>query len=291
MVSEFLKSIQNYFDTVHNYKNFVGFKSRSNRTTAAAAETRYDSWAVNGDDPSGDGSPILNADGEMVLGTDGKSIGNDIKKANSFTQRWGDNESYQVGNNYTELEGDAVTVVVGNSSTRRKGWTNNVTDGLTFNTQIGGTVATSLFAVTTLAGFRCNTFVGADVAINLAVGVKVTGGGYYSFGKAADWKTTPQKTEAVQKRTEIVESVQNLFGECTSIVVSDDMIVATDHSLTCINSSVNAADYKVSAVNADIFAMASLKISSFGDTSVMGGTLSLRSSVAATINAALIKIG
>lgn len=67
--------------------------------------------------------------------------------------------------------------MVGNSSTRRKGWTNNVTDGLTFNTQIGGTVATSLFAVTTLAGFRCNTFVGADVAINLAVGVKVTGEG------------------------------------------------------------------------------------------------------------------
>jgi len=277
---------------VHNYENFSRFKSLSTGTTVAAADTRYDSWAVNGDDPSGEGSPILNADGTQKVDEAGNSIGNDIKKANSKTQRWGDQESYQVGNNYTELEGDAVTVVVGNASTNRNGWTNNLTHGLTFNTQMGGIVTTALsFGVTSQVGFRCNTFVGAEVAINASAAVKLTCGGYYSFGKAKEWGLAEQKTEAVQKRTEIVESVQNLFGECTSIVVSDDMIVATDHSLTCINSSVNAADYKVSAVNADIFAMASLKISSLGDTSVMGGTLSLRSSVAATINAALIKIG
>jgi len=292
MVSEFLKSIQNYFDTVHNYKNFVGFKSRSNRTTAAAAETRYDSWAVNGDDPSGDGSPILNADGEMVLGTDGKSIGNDIKKANSFTQRWGDNESYQVGNNYTELEGDAVTVVVGNSSTRRKGWTNNVTDGLTFNTQIGGTVATSLFAVTTLAGFRCNTFVGADVAINAAVGVKVTGGGYYSFGKAADWKTTPQKTEALKKSTEIVADVQRLIGEETSIVLSSDMIVAETNSLTCFNRKVIAAYYEVTAGVAEIEGKVTTTIKSTGITTLEGTlAVTLKTSGVATVNGTLIKLG
>jgi len=292
MVSEFLKSIQNYFDTVHNYKNFVGFKSRSNRTTAAAAETRYDSWAVNGDDPSGDGSPILNADGEMVLGTDGKSIGNDIKKANSFTQRWGDNESYQVGNNYTELEGDAVTVVVGNSSTRRKGWTNNVTDGLTFNTQIGGTVATSLFAVTTLAGFRCNTFVGADVAINAAVGVKVTGGGYYSFGKAADWKTTPQKTEAVNKKTEIATEVQCLIGDEKSIVVSNDMICAKEHSLTCMKHTVRAGEYVVNAGAARISGLLSTEITSEGITTLAGTlAVTLKTSGVATVNGTLIKLG
>jgi hypothetical protein len=291
MVSEFLKSIQNYFDTVHNYKNFVGFKSRSNRTTATAADTRYDSWAVNGDDPSGDGSPILNADGEMVLGTDGKSIGNDIKKANSFTQRWGDNESYQVGNNYTELEGDAVTVAVGNSSTRRKGWTNNVTDGLTFNTQIGGTVATSLFAVTTMLGFRCNTFVGAEVAINVAVAAKVSRGESYSFFKAAECGLSKEETKALLKRTEIVEDVKSLIGEFNSIVVSTDMIVATDHSLTCMKSSVNAVDYNVSAVIAEIDSEFSTTISSRGVTVVKGGMLSLQSNASTTVEGLLIKIG
>jgi hypothetical protein len=291
MASEFLKSIQNYFDTVHNYKNFVGFKSRSNRTTATAADTRYDSWAVNGDDPSGDGSPILNADGEMVLGTDGKSIGNDIKKANSFTQRWGDNESYQVGNNYTELEGDAVTVAVGNSSTRRKGWTNNVTDGLTFNTQIGGTVATSLFAVTTMLGFRCNTFVGAEVAINVAVAAKVSRGESYSFFKAAECGLSKEETKALLKRTEIVEDVKSLIGEFNSIVVSTDMIVATDHSLTCMKSSVNAVDYNVSAVIAEIDSEFSTTISSRGVTVVKGGMLSLQSNASTTVEGLLIKIG
>lgn len=105
MVSEFLKSIQNYFDTVHNYKNFVGFKSRSNRTTAAAAETRYDSWAVNGDDPSGDGSPILNADGEMVLGTDGKSIGNDIKRPTRSRSDGGTTNLIRLGITILSLKG------------------------------------------------------------------------------------------------------------------------------------------------------------------------------------------
>ena len=294
MASEFLKSIQNYFDTVHNYKNFVGFKSRSNRSTAGVVAARYDSWAVNGDDPSGEGSPKLNADGTQELDSNGNSTGNDIKPANSFTQRWGDNESYQVGNNYTELEGDAVTVVVGNSSTRRKGWTNNVTDGLTFNTQIGGTVATSLFAVTTLAGFRCNTFVGADVAINAAVGVKVTGGGYYSFGKAGDWKTKTQETEATNQKTEIALAVKKVIGEETGCYVTMDTTVAGMNGLTCLSRKVTAAgNYSVSAFGcAEILGMGSTKIKSFGATTLEGTiAVTLKTSGVATVNGLLIKLG
>ena len=292
MVSEFLKSIQNYFDTVHNYKNFVGFKSRSNRTTATAADTRYDSWAVNGDDPSGDGSPILNADGEMVLGTDGKSIGNDIKKANSFTQRWGDNESYQVGNNYTELEGDAVTVAVGNSSTRRKGWTNNVTDGLTFNTQIGGTVATSLFAVTTMLGFRCNTFVGADVNINVAAGVRVIGGANCTFGKATDWKTTAQENEATNQKTEIALAVKRVIGEEISTLTGFNQVVGGLCSFTSANTAINSSGLislwsMAIAIDGD----AAVSVSGL-NTSIEGTTvLAMKSLGPATINGLIIKIG
>jgi hypothetical protein len=292
MASEFLKSIQNYFDTVHNYNNFVGFKSRSNRSTAGVVAARYDSWAVNGDDPSGEGSPKLNADGTQELDSNGNSTGNDIKPANSFTQRWGDNESYQVGNNYTELEGDAVVVVVGNTSTRRKGWTNNVTDGLTFNTQIGGTVATSLFAVTTMLGFRCNTFVGADVAINAAATVKLTCGGYYSFGKANEWGLAKEKTDALNERTEIVATVKRLIGEETSTVLSSDMIVAETNSLTCMNREVKAAFYQVTAGVAEIEGKVVTTIKSTGITTLEGTAgLYLKTSGIATVNGTLIKIG
>lgn len=292
MASEFLKSIQNYFDTVHNFKNFVGFKSRSTRSTAGVVAARYDSWAVNGDDPSGEGSPKLNADGTQELDSNGNSTGNDIKPANSFTQRWGDNESYQVGNNYTELEGDAVVVVVGNSSTKRKGWTNNVTDGLTFNTQIGGTVATSLFAVTTMLGFRCNTFVGADVAINAAAAVRVVKGANYTIGIAKEYGLKDQKTEALKKSTEIVADVQRLIGEETSIVLSSDMIVAETNSLTCLNRKVIAAFYEVTAGVAEIEGKVTTTIKSTGITTLEGTlAVTLKTSGVATVNGTLIKLG
>ena len=277
---------------VHNYENFGGFKSLSKGTTAAAAEVKYDSWSVNGDDPSGPGSPELNADSTQKRDSAGHSTGNTIKKANSKTQRWGDQETYQVGNKYDELEGDAVTVVAGNTSTKRFGWTNNVTHGLTFSTQLGGTVTTSLsFGLTVQIGLKCSIFAGMEASINASAVVKVTKGGYYSFGKADEWGLSEEKNEALLKRTEIVENVKSLFGEYNSIVGSNDMIVAADNELTCTKSSVNAVDYKVSAVDANIFGMESLKISSLGATSVQGGTLSLRSYSAATLNGKLIKIG
>lgn len=292
MASEFLKSIQNYFDTVHNYKNFVGFKSRSNRSTAGVVAARYDSWAVNGDDPSGEGSPKLNADGTQELDSNGNSTGNDIKPANSFTQRWGDNESYQVGNNYTELEGDAVVVVVGNSSTRRKGWTNNVTDGLTFNTQIGGTVATSLFAVTTMLGFRCNTFVGADVNINVAAGVRVIGGANFTFGKATDWKTTAQENEATNQKTEIALAVKRVIGEEISTLTGFNQVVGGLCSFTSANTAINSSGLislwsMAIAIDGD----AAVSVSGL-NTSIEGTTvLAMKSLGPATINGLIIKIG
>ena len=264
------------------FENFVGFKNRNSEESVASA--------VNGDDPSGEGSPTLNADGTQKVDEAGNSTGNDIKRANSKTQRWGDNESYQVGNNYTELEGDAVTVVVGNSSTRRKGWTNNVTDGLTFNTQIGGTVATSLFAVTTMLGFRCGIFVGLDASINAAAAVRVVKGANYTIGIAEECGLKEQKTEALNKKTEIVAAVQRIIGEENSIVVSNDMIVAKKNSLTCLSSEVIAVEYQVFAANAEIVGTLSTKITSTGDLTVNGAKVTMNGAVI-SMGAALLKLG
>ena len=268
------------------FENFVGFKNRNSEESVASATQGYDSYQRFGDDPDGGGTEKFDSEGN--------SIGVGIQRGNARTRRWGDTEGYQVGNTYTKLEGDAVVDVVGNSSAKRTGWVNNVTFGPTFNTQIGGTVATSLFAVTTLAGFRCNTFVGADVAINAAVGVKVTGGGYYSFGKAGDWKTKTQETEATNQKTEIALAVKKVIGEETGCYVTMDTTVAGMNGLTCLSRKVTAAgNYSVSAFGcAEILGMGSTKIKSFGATTLEGTiAVTLKTSGVATVNGLLIKLG
>ena len=269
---------------VHNYENFSRFKSDSKGTTAAAADTRYDSWAVNGDDPSGEGSPTLNADGTQKVDEAGNSTGNDIKRANSKTQRWGDNESYQVGNNYTELEGDAVTVVVGNTSTNRNGWTNNLTHGLTFNTQMGGIVTTALsFGVTSQVGFRCNTFVGADVAINAAITCKIGAGGFYQFGKAPDWGVSVAKTESVGNKTELSLTDKTLANEKVSVIGAGGLTVTVAgqvNEISVSQSTTVATKHSVtSAGTADMTGLAGVTVTSAANVEVKAPLVSVQGAV------------
>ena len=269
---------------VHNYEHFSRFKRQGTGTTAAAGETRYDTWTVNGDDPSGEGSPKLNADGTLELDSNGNSTGNTQNFANSFTQRWGDQESYQVGNNYTELEGDAVTVVVGNSSTNRNGWTNNLTHGLTFNTQMGGIVTTALsFGVTSQVGFRCNTFVGAEVAINVAMTCKIAAGGYYQFGKAPDWGVSVAKTESVGNKTELSLSDKTLANEKVSVIGAGGLTVTVAgqvNEISVSQSTTVATKHSVtSAGTADMTGLAGVTVNSAAKVELKGAMVSVQGAV------------
>jgi len=240
---------------VHNYENFGRFKSLSKGTTAAAAETKYDSWSVNGDDPSGHGSPELNADGTQKFDSAGKSTGNTIKKANAKTQRWGDQETYQVGNKYDKLEGDAVTVVVGNTSTQREGWTNNVTHGLTFSTQLGGTVSTSLsFGLTVQIGLKCSIFAGIEASINASKAIKLNKGDNYTWDTASKNEFGDQKIESDRKKLEIAADLKKViddeiavYAQGVSVVAGGDIkSVCKSHSTTCVGDiTLDSADTTV----------------------------------------------
>ena len=264
------------------FENFVGFKNRNSEESVASATQGYDSYQRFGDE----GEP-----GTEKFDSDGNSIGIN-QRGNAITRRWGDTEGYQVGNTYTKLEGDAVVDVVGNSSAKRTGWVNNVTFGPTFATQIGGTFATSLFAVNTMLGFRCSIFVGLDASINAAAAVRVVKGANYTIGIAKEYGLKDQKTEALKKSTEIVADVQRLIGEETSIVLSSDMIVAETNSLTCLNRKVIAAFYEVTAGVAEIGGKVTTTIKSTGITTLEGTlAVTLKTSGVATVNGTLIKLG
>ena len=214
---------------VHNYENFGGFKSLSIGTTtkAAAIKVTYDSWSVNGDDPSGPGSPELNEDGTHKLDSAGNSTGKTKKRANSKTQRWGDQETYQVGNKYDELEGDAVTVVAGNTSTKRFGWTNNVTHGLTFSTQLGGTVATSLsFGLTVQIGLKCSVFAGIEASINASQAIKLNKGDNYTWDTASKNEFGQQKIESDRKKLEIAADLKKVIDDEIAVYAQGVSVVA-----------------------------------------------------------------
>ena len=264
------------------FENFVGFKNRNSEESVASATQGYDSYQRFGDDPDGGGTEKFDSEGN--------SIGVGTQRGNARTRRWGDTEGYQVGNTYTKLEGDAVVDVVGNSSAKRTGWVNNVTFGPTFATQIGGTFATSLFAVNTMLGFRCSIFVGLDASINAAAAVRVVKGANYTIGIAKEYGLKEQKTEALNEKTEIVAAVQRIIGEENSIVVSNDMIVAKKNSLTCLSSEVIAVEYQVFAANAEIVGTLSTKITSTGDLTVNGAKVTMNGAVI-SMGAALLKLG
>ena len=242
---------------VHNYANFGGFKSLSIGTSikATAIKVTYDSWSVNGDDPSGPGSPELNEDGTHKLDSAGNSTGKTKKRANSKTQRWGDQETYQVGNKYDELEGDAVTVVAGNTSTKRFGWTNNVTHGLTFSTQLGGTVATSLsFGLTVQIGLKCSVFAGIEASVNASQAIKLNKGDNYTWDTASKNEFGDQKIESDRKKLEIADDLKKVindeiavYAQGVSVVAGGDIkSVCKSHSTTCVGDiTLDSADTTV----------------------------------------------
>ena len=267
------------------FENFVGFKTRSKTSLISAATQTYDSYARQGDDPSGEGSPILNSDGTQKVDEDGISIGNDFKRGNGLTRRWGDTEGYQVGNTYTKLEGDAVAEVVGNSSAKRTGWVNNVTLGPTFNTQIGGTITTSLFTVNTLVGFRCSTFGGMDVAWNLAPTVKITMGEYI-FDKLPKFETAASaKVVAETARTDMITDVKNLIDKAIHTYATGLTVIAADVDQKVGRMSTSIATmYDLRSASLDLLGAASLSLESQGPAILRGSTLSLTASVAAKID-------
>ena len=281
---------------VHNYENFGRFKSLSKGTTAAAAETKYDSWSVNGDDPSGPGSPELNADGTQKFDSAGKSTGNTKKKANAKTQRWGDQETYQVGNKYDELEGDAVTNVVGNTTTLRQGWTNNVTHGLTFSTQLGGTVATSLsFGLTVQIGLKCSVFAGIEASINASKAIKLNKGDNYTWDTASKNEFGQQKIESDLKKLEIAADLKKVindeiavYAQGVSVVAGGDIkSVCKSHSTTCtgdISLESPATTQIAGGKELLLLGMTKANLESFGEVTINGGLL-------VKVVGALIKIG
>jgi len=191
------------------FQNFVGFKSRSIPPGVAAAEVKYDSWSVFGDNPN----PPATDDTTDDTPGDTADDPTGPRRANAVTQRWGDNTSYQVGNNYTELEGDAVTVAYGNSSAKRIGWTNNYTEGPTFTTQIGGTFATSLFSVATIAGIRVNTFVGFDVNMSLSLAkVSIAFGTDWKIDKVGKVSFTPSECTLEDSNVSFATNVNKVVG-------------------------------------------------------------------------------
>ena len=260
---------------VHNYENFGGFKSLSIGTTtkAAAIKVTYDSWSVNGDDPSGPGSPELNEDGTHKLDSAGNSTGKTKKRANSKTQRWGDQETYQVGNKYDELEGDAVTVVAGNTSTKRQGWTNNVTHGLTFSTQLGGTVTTSLsFGLTVQIGLKCSVFAGIEASVNASQAIKLNKGDNYTWDTASKNEFGQQKIESEEKKTVIANELKQLINNATGTYAGDVSVVAAgDIKSVCRTHTTKTTagifldsvqNINISALELDLYAKNSISIKS-----------------------------
>jgi hypothetical protein len=230
------------------FQNFVGFKSRTIPPGVAAAEVKYDSWSVFGDNPN----PPATDDTTDDTPGDTADDPTGPRRANAFTQRWGDNTSYQVGNNYTELEGDAVTVAYGNSSAKRIGWTNNYTEGPTFNTQIGGTFATSLFSVATIAGIRVNTFVGFDVNMSLSLAK-------FSIAFGTDWKIdkvgkvslTPSECTLNDSEVSFAKQVNKVVGGQLTTLSNQIETVSVMQNLiaTSLSNQVITLDTRATAID------------------------------------------
>lgn len=246
------------------FQNFVGFKNRSIPPGVAAAEVKYDSWSVYGDDPK---SPAAD-DTADDTGDDTGDEPTGPRRANALTQRWGDNTSYQVGTNYTELEGDAVTVAVGNSSTKRKGWTNNYTEGPTFSTQIGGTISTSLFSMAVLVGAKVN--ISAAIEFNMAYAKKINlvmGQTWYVDLDDKKSLIAKSETELAKEKTDFADKVNTVVAGRLSNLASeiDETARQANHTFVALNQLINEVDQKVTTLkqvvgNMDTRVAASWKI-------------------------------
>jgi hypothetical protein len=230
------------------FQNFVGFKSRTIPPGVAAAEVKYDSWSVFGDNPN----PPATDDTTDDTPGDTADDPTGPRRANAFTQRWGDNTSYQVGNNYTELEGDAVTVAYGNSSAKRIGWTNNYTEGPTFTTQIGGTFATSLFNVATIFGIRVNTFVGFDVNMSLSLAkFSIAGGTDWKIDKVGKVSLTPSEWTLNDSEASFATNVKKVVGDSLTTLSNQIEYVSLYQNLTATNLITKVMSLETKATEID----------------------------------------
>jgi len=267
------------------FQNFVGFKSRSIPPGVAAAEVKYDSWSVFGDNPN----PPATDDTTDDTPGDTADDPTGPRRANAFTQRWGDNTSYQVGNNYTELEGDAVTVAYGNSSAKRIGWTNNYTEGPTFTTQIGGTFATSLFSVATIAGIRVNTFVGFDVNMSLSLAkVSIAFGTDWKIDKVGKVSLTKSDCTLNDSEVSFAQQVNKVVGGRLTTLSNqiDDVSLSQDVVTTMLTNRVISLQNEATAINNKFTTM-----SSIGATISFSAATIDHNAGTFKISSALIKLG
>ena len=136
------------------WEHFGKFKSLSTVPTSMnGMAIKPEQIVATGNTYTIQGGPGLNPDGSPADG--------EIKLAHSLARQWGDKIVYHVGANYADQEGDTIVVSLGNSSTKRKGWANNVHDGISFATTTGGSFATTGgFSVNTIGGGRAAGVIG-----------------------------------------------------------------------------------------------------------------------------------
>lgn len=204
-----------------NWKHFGKFKSLSAVPTSnQGMDVVWNRIVASGSSVAIQGGPGLNPDGSPADGP--------ITLAHSFARQWGDKTAYHVGANYAEQEGDTIVVSLGNSSTKRKGWANNVNDGISFATTTGGSFATTGgFSVNTIGGGRVQTFIGLEINCSEAVTCKIAGGGFFEFFKSTKLGSYLQETSIVGTLTEICTSLNETVGSCRRVSLVDDDISGT----------------------------------------------------------------
>jgi|GEM_PF-2569713 len=201
-----------------NWKHFGKFNSLSAiPTSSQGMDVVWNLIVTSGSSVAIQGGPGLNPDGSPADGP--------IVLAHSFARQWGDKTAYHVGANYAEQEGDTIVVSRGNSSTKRKGWANNVNDGISFATTTGGSFATTGgFSVQTIGGGRVQTMIGLDVLMSEALTFKIVGGGFFEWFNSTKLGSYAQQTSIVGTLTEICTSVNKTVGSSRSISLSDESI-------------------------------------------------------------------
>jgi len=201
-----------------NWEHFGKFKSISAIPTSnQGIDVVWSTIVASGSSVAIQGGPGLNPDGSPADGP--------ITLAHSFARQWGDKTAYHVGANYAEQEGDTIVVSLGNSSTKRKGWANNVTDGISFATTTGGSFATTGgFSVNTIGGGRVQTFIGLEVNCSEAITCKIAGGGVFEVFKTSKLGSAGQETSIVGTLTEICTSVNETVGSFRRVSLVDDDI-------------------------------------------------------------------
>jgi len=256
-----------------NWKHFGKFKSLSAVPTSnQGIDVVWSKIVASGSSVVIQGGPGLNADGSPADGP--------IVLAHSFARQWGDKTAYHVGANYAEQEGDTIVVSLGNSSTKRKGWANNVNDGISFATTTGGSFATTGgFSVNTIGGGRFQTFIGLEINCSEAATLKIAGGGVYEWFKTSKWGSAFEETSIVGELTKICTSSNENVGSSRRVSLSEDSI-SGEHRIANLAMYLNiSGSYSVAAADVqEIVGSHDRKAGSIsqtaGDIKVVAGTQS-----------------